>query len=426
MEEKLKCPLQKIERRFRELGHWQKQLANSYHCPDKFQANLNVVIQSLRNVTFILQSEKNQIPNFDFWYAKWQEKMRNDAIMSWLHKTRNQIVKKSDLEISSYATVRALTHFNIPIMKLRKISPFESTEKIIKDIVKFSPFFLPRYLLNSCVLIIERHWSTADTPEPELINIVIYGYKFLKNLIIDAHKQSGLDYVKCFENEEPLIDSRKICSMCVSLASGKKLNVESKTFNLIEDDKRVAEKRYGSLIKELQVEINGRDNNKDLFKMAEPYVEYSKKILKKDKFHTTLLFLWSPNKGFFNMINLIPKEREDKYLLMESVLDIVKKTKSEGLLFITDTWHKTYKNNKSLENLFKNGKGLAEARRKNEALMVVAARSNGEIKTFLTPYSRRFWGAIKIKKTKIVDIEPYFLFSILQFWRNKTRDKTAS
>ncbi len=60
------------EARLREvLKHW-KDAASSYHEPEDFRISLNSCIQSLRNVTFILQKQKSEISNFENWYSKWQ------------------------------------------------------------------------------------------------------------------------------------------------------------------------------------------------------------------------------------------------------------------------------------------------------------------------------------------------------------------
>lgn len=415
-----KCPLQNIELRLKELYLCQKQLIESYHQPDAFRTNLNAAIQSLRNITFILQSEKNKISDFDSWYTGWQDKMKNDPIMKWLRDARNQIVKQSDLETTSFATIRALTYFNIPIMKLQKIPPFETTEKIVNDIVKFSPFLLPEYLSKSCVLIIERHWLTVDIPEIELFDIIAYGYKFLKNLIIDAHKQNSLSYFECF-GDEILLNSKMVCKMNVSLPSGKKLKLENKPLILNREQEKESEERYSSLIKYFRTKLS---DTKDLFKIAEFYVDYSKKILKRDKFHATILFLWSSEKGLFDMTSLMVEEHEDKYLLMQNVLDTVKNKNAQGLIFIGESWIKRYHTNKSLKELEKENKLVSpsEAKDKKEALMVVAARNDGQIKTYITPFSRWFLDTIiKTKKTEVSTTEfiPIFLNPILQFWKTQ-------
>ena len=63
-----RCPLPKTHRRLVE-AHllWHQTLAQ-YQQPELFQANLNATIQALRNITFILQSEKHSFDQFEGWY----------------------------------------------------------------------------------------------------------------------------------------------------------------------------------------------------------------------------------------------------------------------------------------------------------------------------------------------------------------------
>jgi len=57
---------------------WHQALTN-YQEPDAFRANLNATIQSLRNVTFALQSEKHSVANFEEWYSKWQVRLASET-----------------------------------------------------------------------------------------------------------------------------------------------------------------------------------------------------------------------------------------------------------------------------------------------------------------------------------------------------------
>lgn len=55
---------------------------------------MNVTIQSLRNLTFALQVEKEKIIDFEEWYVIWQNRMKKDPVMTWLNNARVTIVHK--------------------------------------------------------------------------------------------------------------------------------------------------------------------------------------------------------------------------------------------------------------------------------------------------------------------------------------------
>lgn len=81
-----------IEPAFRRLFDAQTQwhsAMESYFDPNKFRISVNACIQELRNVTFVLQNNKQGIENFDDWYNPWQDKMRKNQSLKWLVSARN-------------------------------------------------------------------------------------------------------------------------------------------------------------------------------------------------------------------------------------------------------------------------------------------------------------------------------------------------
>ncbi len=65
---KINCPIINSHNKLIETHILWHQTADFYQDPQRFNANLNATIQSLRNITFALQSEKDVIPNFHIWY----------------------------------------------------------------------------------------------------------------------------------------------------------------------------------------------------------------------------------------------------------------------------------------------------------------------------------------------------------------------
>lgn len=67
--------------KFWEAWYFLLGMCDNYHDPYAFRYELNAFIQALRNITFMLQSEKSRPPSFKDWYVFQQEKMRSDAHM---------------------------------------------------------------------------------------------------------------------------------------------------------------------------------------------------------------------------------------------------------------------------------------------------------------------------------------------------------
>src|SRR4051794_6960968 len=97
------CPVPSAHRRLMDChDHWHAAL-DDYMEPDGFRLALNALVQALRNVTWLLQKQKADLPNFDEWYSAWQEAVKSDPVMRWVVKARNRLVKEADLELLSTA-----------------------------------------------------------------------------------------------------------------------------------------------------------------------------------------------------------------------------------------------------------------------------------------------------------------------------------
>jgi hypothetical protein len=71
--------------------------------------NTNQFLQTARTVTFIIQKNKEEIPNYQSWYsaavvAPWG----SDEVMTWANDARNTIEKEGDLELNSALKVTLL------------------------------------------------------------------------------------------------------------------------------------------------------------------------------------------------------------------------------------------------------------------------------------------------------------------------------
>jgi len=94
------------ERRLRDLAQLLRNCGETYFSPDLFRQNTNQFLQTSRTVTFIIQKNKADIPDFDVWYkANVLQPWASDPVMSWAKDARNVIEKEGDLEMQS--TLRA-------------------------------------------------------------------------------------------------------------------------------------------------------------------------------------------------------------------------------------------------------------------------------------------------------------------------------
>src|SRR3989338_11183952 len=190
------CPLISVHRRMDEAHNlWHEALA-SYAYTEKFRLSLNSCIQTLRNVTFHLQKQKDVISNFDDWYAPWQQKMAQNEVMKWLIRARNIVVKEGDLETKSMCRVSVVSSYLEPPYVEYEVNPLKKHTQIANErqIIE-----LPKHILENGTLRVERRWVVNDLPQWELLDALAKSYGVLSELVNDCHKHMGISKTRVAE-----------------------------------------------------------------------------------------------------------------------------------------------------------------------------------------------------------------------------------
>lgn len=183
------CPLVTVHRRLDEAHRLWHQMSETYGDPEVFRMNLNNTIQTLRNVTFHLQKQKSEIPNFDEWYAGWQERMKQDEIMKWLHKARTAVVHEGDLVTNSKCRVSIIEGYDEPPYMEFETSPLKTAHAITDESKSRK---LPKHIIANGIFQIERRWFVDSLDQKDLLDVIAGAYGFLAMLVNDCHKIMGL------------------------------------------------------------------------------------------------------------------------------------------------------------------------------------------------------------------------------------------
>ena len=169
--------------------HWHASL-DEYMEPQGFRLNLNALIQALRNVTFMLQKQKANLPDFIEWYPAWQESVKGDEVMSWVVRARNRIVKEADLELNSTARlIVALDWLN-------------GGEKVFSMPPRWTPGDIAQMLVRKGIpsgleegestLTVERRWVDRLLPDRELLAACAHAMGELTRVLRTAHESCGV------------------------------------------------------------------------------------------------------------------------------------------------------------------------------------------------------------------------------------------
>lgn len=183
--------------KFKEAEFFLAKTIENYHNPNEFQYNLNAFIQAFRNITFMLQSEKNKPTNFDTWYSGKQEEMRNHNILRKLVNARNIVVKQSSLSHRSKVQVGLFRGRKMKLVYIHEIDPMTDTKEILEMGKKhFIGFMLDEG--HSAIeeqVGVKRTWVVEELGEEEIVSICFTAIKYMRGLICEALELFGVKVV---------------------------------------------------------------------------------------------------------------------------------------------------------------------------------------------------------------------------------------
>ncbi len=203
------CPVPTSMKRFGEVHRFWHRALDNYADPEEYLPDLNAAIQAARNTTFALQKEKAQVPDFDEWYKRWQDALRSDPVMKWLHDARTRIVHSGDLEARSVTTVRLEFNYQDAAREIASDlgaeapAPPQNEEStqasfaapaLVKpqDIAEYlRSNYVPEALVQESTVSYERRWEDDGLPGRELSGALAHGYAALGRLLAGAHTQAN-------------------------------------------------------------------------------------------------------------------------------------------------------------------------------------------------------------------------------------------
>ena len=410
--------------RLREVFSFWHKSAETYFEPEEFRINLNACIQSIRNVTFLLQKQKNEIENFNTWYKTWQEAMKNDPIMNWCVFARNKVVKQGDLEKRSIAKVEIIKSYLEPSYRTLIVSPFLKTSDIAKKIIDDS---LPESIQKSGFLKVERIWSVEKLNNVEVLEALAHAFIVLNSLLNDAFQQKGVSCCypafkkrESFDTASSLIDEvRDIFPACMKLFSEYRvitIKLSSNEYFEFESISEIVSREDMLKIKDVYKvnfsDTEQREDNISLRDIVELYFDMGKKVLEVDGYHTLAITLIDKDKRP-SIVQTRFNDQDEKYLFWQRMADTVKSKNIEQILVVGEVWQAVFNKGMKVTN-------ATEAQHRTEALQVIGASSNGEEIHLSVPFTKEKGKVIFGEKQLVEDANIGFLMPIKRVWKNKS------
>jgi len=376
-EHEYRCPLSAVDRRLGDVHrHWH-EAERGYFDPESFRVAIQTAIQTLRTVTFIVQSNKRLFSNFDPWYESWQDRLRADPLMRWMVDARNKIEKQGDLEAHSFvrAEIVASYYEEGPRMEV-PAELFQSPAELIRNIPTEA---LKEHVFKDGILRIQRRWVENSLPDYELLDAVGIAYGRVAELVADAHRELGLEPPSTMVGDIDrtqggesrggrlpcMIGHGDARSHNVWLATGQAMEFKQET---VEFDREHAERAAGKY---------GLDP-KEMFPSTDPAPEATlndlfatgRKMFAVDGYHDTIAFLLNGARPVF-MMSLAVQEHGEKYLVMRMLANEVIKYGADGVIIISEVWSAPYDPSKPYRR-------AADAPEKNEFLSAILATKTGD------------------------------------------------
>lgn len=392
-----------LVRRLRESSKFWYQALNDYNDLDSFLSSINALIQSLRNITFIIQSNKESIPNFEKWYSAKQTQMKKDVVLKWLISKRNQIVKVKDLELKSVAEVTISNWLDVKMF--RKEFPAVTQNDVIKKEV-----YILLQKINKAILItmrepllqIKRSWIEVELPENELLKTLAYCYVRLRELVIETLKLIEPKYVfPEIESDSSLlkqfVPETKRTSY-IDMKSWDNISTEEKPIDF--NPKLVPKviKLYGGFPK-------FPDSNNP-FDFIKPLKKFAKIALVKDGYHIPLLIIFR-EKLPLKMLLIPTRNKTEQYSLVRKIAEEVKTEDITGLLFVLEEWIYPRDNYNKHNRL--------------EALAIIVINRELKYECHMLPFKKDKDNNITISDEIILDSlsDAYWLQPIISAWKSE-------
>jgi hypothetical protein len=390
------CPLPNAHNRLRHAHeHWH-QVLTAYAEPEAFCFVLNAALAAFRSVTFVLQKEKRTIPGFDGWYTDWQAQMRADPVLRWLATARNHVLKEGDLATHSTARVSiAVDWAEAPVTEFR-VSPLASPEEIAQS-VDLSD--LPDHLRRAGVLMVDRRWVADDLPEHELVEALAHCYGVYATILCEAHERCGVrmqtfggEDHKGVHHRSEHIGGRLPCMVMgrdsrtaqLHLGRGEFVWLDRTSRRVTRDEMEgeaqfvAAARRYGMTDGPPLV-----DAGKDILEDARFWHEQAQQILTVDKKHDSMSVLFRGDLPL-EIHRAEPEDQQTKLVIMQDLANQVEALGVTGLIRTAEVWEARMLPADHPDAELRAG----ERADRGEALVTIAATSDGRTRVYSTRFSR--------------------------------------
>lgn len=324
------------ERRLRDLSQLLTNCHSTYFDPDLFRMNTNQFLQTARTVTFIIQKNKEEIPNYQSWYsaavvAPWG----SDEVMKWAKDARNTIEKEGDLELNSSLKATLIFSYLEEQDLSLDCGRAELLTAGVKKLMRLAQKKLPTGVSDAAAVKIERRWVTASLPTWELLHALSYVYARMFDCCRSLAQQFGASLDNSIPNAGAF-DTLRNEARQVQYIKLNGLNVYSSASETIALDRSFEPPEpLRSALNAIQVQPsppNSLTESLDFFARIA--------VLTFEHFgnHIPILFILNSRWEPISQLTTQFADQTDKFIFWRNVADRILSLKASGLVWISESW----------------------------------------------------------------------------------------
>lgn len=407
----------KANKRLKEAFSFWVKAAESYQDSDEFVLNLNACIQTLRNVTFVLQAHKAEIIEFDKWYAPWQDAMKADPIMRWCVKARNTIVKQDDLVTSSTVVASIYDNYLVETTTEVEIAITSSPELIAKLLITT----VPPKVGKTGFLRVERQWKADGLDGIELLSALTHVFTVLSHLLKSVESRGNpqalyptyepnsqkpdqkLIQILLEEfNPEAMLEFEDYRTSWFKLPTLERHSIDETTMPISHEVFERARNRYKTKFLDFRELPTLKERVSAIGKLAQ-------QILKMDGSHLTLVILIHKD-GTPKFIITEFQDQGEKYAFWSRISKIVRRKGIREVIGISEAWTYTVEDRASHNTSTKSSI-------KGEALVISGTCRPDECITLNIPFLK-IDGNVICGEEYWSDIPPFYFAQIISTWKS--------
>ena len=323
------------EKRLNDLSHLLTSTGDNYFEPNLFRLNLNQFLQTSRTVTFLIQKNKSEIPNFDKWYqAEVLNRWLNDPIMTWAKDSRNAIEKEGDLDMFSSVEATLLYSY-IEAQDLVLSSTSDQLLPLnIEKLIRFAEKNIPTAFRDATAIEIKRKWIANTLKDVELSSALTYIYA----RIYEACHSLSTHLSKSFPDEIP--EPTQLDSLSNDIEQIRIIKLNDPSLGKLSTVRTKVDKAFKvpPIFKQLHEELKSLPPAENIKDQVTLCAKSAKVMFEHHTSHIPMLFLYDENWKLIDFLSTYFSDQTDKFIFFRQIANRAFYLKAYAAVWVSEAW----------------------------------------------------------------------------------------